>query len=49
MMKPKAVAAYLPEQSIVAEDFVNRLSQGADKNGRLDDVRSDVESFAAES
>ena len=47
MLRPKAVSAYLNEQSLVADDLVEKISRSKDGD-IVDDIRNDLDKFATE-
>ena len=48
MLRPKAVAAYLPEQAIVAEELTQHVKELIDGNSEVDDLRGAFDKYAAE-
>lgn len=49
MMQPKSVACYFNEHSRVADDLVLKIRNLQDTDGIIDDLRSEIDKFAAES
>lgn len=48
MLKPKAVAAYLPEHSIVADELWNHVMALRNQEKEVDDLRPILDRYAAE-
>ena len=48
MLRPKAVAAYLPEQAIVADELLQHVVGLVDGNSKVDDLRGAFDKYAAE-
>lgn len=48
MLKPKAVAAYLPEHSIVADELWNYVMALRNQEKEVDDLRPILDKYAAE-
>ncbi|XP_022338731.1 cytochrome P450 302a1, mitochondrial-like [Crassostrea virginica] len=48
MLKPKAVAAYLPEHSIVADELWNHVMSLRDQEKEVDDLRPILDKYATE-
>ena len=48
MLRPKAVAAYIEEQSIVGDDLIQRIGEMMDENGNVDDLRDTIYKYATE-
>lgn len=47
MLRPKSVSAYFNEQSLVADDLVEKISRSEDGD-IVDDIRNDLNKFATE-
>jgi len=47
MLRPKAASAYFNEQSLVADDLVEKISRSEDGD-IIDDIRNDLDKFATE-
>ncbi|KAK3101877.1 hypothetical protein FSP39_006991 [Pinctada imbricata] len=48
MLRPKAVTAYLPEQTIVADELLEHVRKLKDDNSEVADLRPEFDKYAAE-
>lgn len=48
MLRPKAVSAYLADQSIVGDDLMSRIEELRDQNGEINDLRDTLYKYATE-
>ena len=47
MLRPKAVSAYFDDQSLVADDLVEKIARSRDGD-IVEDIRGDLDKFATE-
>ena len=48
MLRPKAVSAYLADQSIVGDDLMDRIEELRDGQGNIEDFRDTLYKYATE-
>ena len=48
MLRPKAVSAYISDQSIVGDDMIEQIEQMMDENGDVADMRDTIYKYATE-
>ena len=48
MLRPKAVSAYLADQSIVGDDLMSRIEELRDQSGEINDLRDTLYKYATE-